>query len=186
MRKHLGIPVVMMLVAAACGSSSDGTEQVSAGAETEAVALSATSTSVLASNSLGTENVKTPPEQVDTATELSSNPNDPSTPMGALCWTRWELARYQLADALDVDIELPPGAERGPNAVAQSLMNSQALTVLAEGTLPTEAQPFADALATHVNQQRAATEAVPVDFEQLPGVEKYVELAEASPDCKRP
>jgi hypothetical protein len=148
-----------------------------------------------------------PPIQ-DPKTTLGTNPNDPTTPMGTLCWATWEVGR-RLA-AVEVSIQLPdatvdssavPDAPKDPKIhkvtiddIVSHLAAEGARAKVADG-LPADVQPFSAALFGALDQAVAETAAGPIslarakeliDFEQFPGARAYANAARTEPGCVKP
>lgn len=128
-----------------------------------------------------TDPVVEDPEKV-----LSTNPNDQSSPIGALCWARWEVARHLL---------LSTASDKSALEAAQDIATSAGATDEAWKGLPVEVQPFGDALlaATNTVKSEAFTDETAMDrleaifdFESFPAAKDYTNAAAQSTDCVRP
>ncbi len=138
----------------------------------------------------------TPPVSPDPQEELLTNPNDPSSPLGALCWSRWEVARNQLLMVLVdggvlKDKELPPTDHPGQGRLEQALARVATApareAAVGETGVPAHVRPFAEAFFNNVDEAiDTGPLAAPVDFENLPGAAAYVQAATKEPDCVRP
>lgn len=181
-RRTLGIVAFTtgLSVASACGTGGDQVATSDAGT---GGGVSSTSIELPDRASSG----EVPDLDVEDPTKvLASNPNDRSTPMGALCWARWEAARHLLLSAT---------AGKSPEAVVQDMAVGADVVPGRPQDLPVDVAPFADRLfAAHGTlEAESARSKVDVaqlqelfDFERFPAAQQYAEAAAKDPGCVRP
>lgn len=134
--------------------------------------------------------------------ELSTNPNDPTTALGAVCWLRWELGRTAMLESTGPTIESLVGTDT--QASVRSLMSKtpqeritevkesidvarSTATQLSSDELKEFASSLADTLDKIASGSLTRTGILEIDVEGMPGVRAY-EAALQSPThgCVRP
>jgi hypothetical protein len=129
------------------------------------------------------------PSTGDVTEELGSNPNRPDTPMGALCWARWETARTLLSEAGAG--ELSASSADRLSAVAKSPVRAAAEGVTRSGDL----RHFADTLFAALDAvgRTGPDEAIPAarltelfSFDGYPGAQAYADAAGTDAGCVHP
>ena len=117
-----------------------------------------------------------------------TNLNDPSTPMGILCWTVWEVFRQHV-----LLLEDPAKISKDMNQLitqeAFVELNKQIrFDALTSEKLPLEVVPFAEAFFSEINER---LEGNSIDkplaiFDDFEGVEAFYKAAVQSPECELP
>lgn len=184
-RTARALVTLFLFFAASCGGSESSTE--TAGVLDEQRPATTSSIAVGVDAAPGAPDVDTAPA-APSADSLESNPNDPSTPMGALCWTRWEISRLQLQTVLHADERSDEPPEISRDAFAQ-VANDEATRLAADRSaiLPESVRSFADGLFAEINQRAGGPgTSSPIDFEKLPEAAAYIEAAAEAPGCKQP
>ncbi|MCP4966889.1 MAG: hypothetical protein GY926_16875 [bacterium] len=127
------------------------------------------------------------------------NPNDPSSPIGALCWAQAEITRVSLAQVLKPMVE-QTGDSRAAEldtdikAAFERATDPELREYVMAGGLPAEVHQFADAMFRMFDKAIAATADLEVvttddletilDFESLPGADEFVKYASEAPECR--
>lgn len=191
-RRFLGIIVVGGL-AVGCGSASDEVG-ITAGSDTSDPTgpIQTTASSVTAPRS------SIPPVPPVGLPDLT-NANDPSTPLGALCWARREVA-ISLQRAMLEDLGMGTDAASSPSDLPTAMREAQ--RALARHPVADASQP-GNAFAAHLREQlqRAQAEADTVmakdggavelgrkrfAFDTYPGAETYARATASAPECPQP
>ena len=144
---------------------------------------------------------KVVPVVEDPVALVSTNRNDPSTSIGALCWARWEASRVVLSQVMKPMVVLtedPRAAQIDTDirAAIERASDSQLREFVMAGDLPAEVDQFADAMFRMFDETLAATEGLEIvaiddietvlDFEGLPGADEYMKYASESKECVNP
>ncbi len=138
-------------------------------------------------SSVGSTVPPTPGFSIDVSI-YKTNLNNPSTPMGILCWTVWEVFRQHVLLWED-----PTKISKDMNQLitheAYVEINKQIRfdTLTSEG-LPVDVVPFAEAFYRAINERfngQSLDEFIP--FDDLPGAEAFSEeLVRSTPECEIP
>ena len=131
--------------------------------------------------------VDVPASSAQDFTVYHTNQNDPSTPIGALCWTVWEIFRQQVLLFED------------PDKISKTMIQTISQDVFVElnkhlqrddilfTDLPKSLEPFVNAFFASFNERLEGRSIdKPIVIDNLEGADAFEEAISQSPECVVP